>query len=145
MNNYNKVQEIYARNRGSEALFHRPYCQTLNYTEGIMDFQKTLSAHWVVDNMISYLPTISKSHAENGFTFFVVEISLNDKQEGYVEVYTDDYVEGIYNEHIGILKQDISFIDLPLKDDKEITTYRFFLSVTALDPLKFIFFLPSEY
>ena len=145
MNNYYKVEKIYARNRGSESLFHRPYCKPLNYTEGIMDFQKTLSAYWVVDNVISYLPTISQSYKENDFTFFVVEICLNDKQEGYMEVYTDDYVEGIYNEHIEIVKQDISFIDLPVKDDKEITTYRFFLSVTALDPLKFTFFLTSEY
>ena len=48
------VKEIYGRNYGSERLFKREYFNQLLYTEGLMDFQKTLNAFWVIDNMISY-------------------------------------------------------------------------------------------
>ena len=141
---YNTAQQVYNRNHGSERLFKRPYCQTLNYTEGVFDFQKSLNAFWVVDNMVSYMPQILKAFKDNEFEFYVVEICVNRENKGYMEVYTEDYVQGVYNEHIQILKQEIEYIDLPVKDD-EITTYKFFLSLSALEPLRFTFYLPSEY
>ena len=94
---YYDVQQVYGRNYGSERLFKRNYCSKLLYTEGLMDFQQTLNAYWVIDNMVSYMPTIEKAYNDNGFTFFVVEIALNQQKQGYMEVYTEDYVEGIYN------------------------------------------------
>lgn len=141
---YNTAEQVYNRNHGSERLFKRPYCQTLNYTEGVFDFQKSLNAFWVVDNMVSYMPQILKAFKDNKFEFYVVEICVNRENKGYMEVYTEDYVQGVYNEHIQILKQEIEYIDLPVKDD-EITTYKFFLSLSALEPLRFTFYLPSEY
>lgn len=142
---YNIVQEVYNRNYGSEKLYKRNYCNTLSYTQGIMDFQQTLEAHWVVDNIISYMPTILKAYENNTFSFFVIEIVLNKNQQGYMEVFTEDYIEGVYNEHIFILKQDIPFIDLPANEDEEITTYRFYIEISSFEPINFTLFLPSEY
>ncbi|MCM1264740.1 MAG: hypothetical protein NC200_00955 [Candidatus Gastranaerophilales bacterium] len=142
---YNTVKEIYGRNYGSERLYKRSYCFNLLYTEGIMDFQKTLNAYWVVDDVISYMPKILQAFKDNEFTFFVVEISLNQEQQGYMEVFTDDYVQGVYDEHISIIKQDISFIDLPTNPDEEITTYRFFLELCAVDPVTYTLLLPGEH
>lgn len=142
---YNTVEEIYNRNYGSERLYKRNSCNTLAYTQGVMDFQQTLKAHWVVDNIISYMPTILKAYENNTFSFFVIEIVLNKNQQGYMEVFTEDYIDGVYNEHIFILKQDIPFIDLPVKEDEEITTYKFYLEISSFEPINFTLFLPSEY
>ena len=142
---YYDVQQVYGRNYGSERLFKRNYCPKLLYTEGLMDFQQTLNAYWVIDNMVSYMPTIEKAYNDNGFTFFVVEIALNQQKQGYMEVYTEDYVEGIYNEHISIIKQNIPFIDLPTKVDEEITSYKFFLQLSSVEPVNFTMILTSEY
>ena len=142
---YYDVQQVYGRNYGSERLFKRNYCQKLLYTEGLMDFQQTLNAYWVIDNMVYYMPTIEKAYNDNGFTFFVVEIALNQQQQGYMEVYTEDYVEGVYNEHISVIKQDISFIDLPTKVDEEITSYKFFLQLSSVEPVNFTMILTTEY
>lgn len=142
---YNTVEEVYNRNYGSERLYKRSYCNTLTFTQGIMDFQQTLEAHWVVDNIISYMPKILKAYEDNTFSFFVIEIALNQKQQGYMEIFTEDYIEGVYNEHIFIVKQDISFIDLPAKEDEEITTYKFYLEISSFEPINFTLFLPSEY
>ena len=142
---YATVKDVYNRNYGSERLYKRNYCSKLLYTEGLMDFQQTLNAYWVIDNMVSYMPTIEKAYNDNEFTFFVVEIALNQQQQGYMEVYTEDYVEGIYNEHISIIKQDIPFIDLPTKVDEEITSYKFFLQLSSVEPVNFTMILKSEY
>lgn len=142
---YNTAEQVYSRNHGSERLFKRPYCQTLNYTEGIYDFQKSMNAFWVVDNMVSYMPQILKAYEQNEYEFFVIEICVNKENKGHMEVFTEGYIGNDYNDHIEILKQEIEYIDLPLKDDDEITTYKFFLSLSALEPLRFTFYLPSEY
>lgn len=142
---YYDVKQVYGRNYGSERLYKRNYCNSLLYTEGLYDFQQTLDAYWVIDNVVSYMPKILQAYKENEFTFFVVEIALNQKQEGYMEVFTEDYVEGEYNEHISIVKQDISFIDLPTKVDEDITTYRFFLELSSIEPVIYTLLLPSEH
>lgn len=142
---YNTAEQVYSRNHGSERLFKRPYCQTLNYTEGIFDFQKSMNAFWVVDNMVSYMPQILKAFEQNEYEFFVVEICVNKENKGHMEVFTEGYIGNDYNDHIEIFKQEIEYIDLPVKDDDEITTYKFFLSLSALEPLRFTFYLPSEY
>ena len=141
---YSTVEKIYNRNHGSDRLFKRPYCQSLNYTQGVFDFQKTLNAFWVVDNMVSYMPTILKSYEENEFEFYVVEICLNQNHQGYMEVYTEGYDGDEYKDHIQVLKQEIPYIDLPLSENK-ITRYKFFLPLSAVEPTKFTFYLPSEY
>lgn len=84
---YNTVKEVYARNYGSEQLFKRNYCNNLTYTEGLMDFQQSLNAHWVIDNVISYMPKVLQAYKENEFTFFVVEIAVNQKQKLYINVF----------------------------------------------------------
>jgi len=142
---YNTVKEIFSKHHGSERLYKRSYCFNLLYTEGIMDFQKTLDACWVVDNVISYMPKILHSYKDHEFTFFVVEIALNQQKQGYMEVFTEDYVEGEYNEHISIVKQDLSYIDLPTNPDEEITTYRFYLELSAIEPVTYTLLLPSEH
>lgn len=145
MINYGKVQEIYNSHFGSETMYKRAYCSSLNYTEGVMDFQKSLNAYWVIDNIVSYMPKVLKAFKEQEFDFFVVEIALNQKQEGYMEVFTEDYVQGEYNEHISIVKQNIPFIDLPIKVDEEITTYKFFLELSSIEPVIFTLLLPREH
>lgn len=142
---YYDAEQIYSRNYGSEHLYKRNYCNTLVYTEGVMDFQQTLDAYWVIDNMVSYMPDILKAYQENDLDFFVVEISLNKKQQGYMEVFTEDYVQGEYNEHISIVIQEIPFIDLPTKVDEAITTYRFFLELSSIEPITYTLLLPSEH
>ena len=142
---YYDVKQVYGRNYGSFRLYKRDYCNSLLYTEGLMDFQKTLDAFWVIDNMVSYMPMILQTYKEHEYTFFVVEISLNQKQQGYMEVFTEDYVEGEYDEHISIIKQNIPFIDLPTRVDEEITTYRFFLELSSIEPVIYTLLLPSEH
>ena len=75
----------------------------------------------------------------------MLTIALNQKQQGYMEVFTEDYVEGEYDEHISIVKQEIPFIDLTTKIDEDITSYRFFLELSALEPVTYTLLLPSEH
>jgi len=142
---YNTVQQVYDRNYGSEQLFRRNYCNSLTYTEGLMDFQKTLNAYWVIDNVVSYMPKIIQAYKENDLDFFVIEIALNQKQQGYMEAYSEGYIDDDYKEHIQIIKQEIPFIDLPTKVDEKITTYKFFMQLSSLDPITFTMLLTSEY
>ena len=66
---YYDVQQVYGRNYGSERLYKRNYCSKLLYTEGLMDFQQTLDAYWVIDNMVSYMPTILQEYKDKLFSF----------------------------------------------------------------------------
>ena len=75
----------------------------------------------------------------------MVEIALNQEQQGYMEVYTEDYLNGEYHEHISIIKQNLSFIDLPVKVDEEITSYKFFLELSAIEPVTYTLLLTSEH
>lgn len=145
MINYNTVQQIYNRNYGSMQLFKRPFFNQLVYTEGVMDFQQTLNAYWVVDNVISYMPEIFKTFKEKEETFYVCEICLNTECKGYMEVYHEGYISNDYNEHITVIKQEIPYIDLPLKSDDEITTYKFYLTLSNFEPVQFTLLLPQEY
>lgn len=142
---YNTVKEIYSNNFGSERLYKRKYYPSLLYTDGVMDFQEVLNAHWVVDNVISYMPEVLKTYKETQDTFFVVQIYVKQDKTGYMEIYHEGYIENDYYEHISVIKQDISFIDLPTIVDEDKTTYKFYLSLHNLEPLQFMLLLPSEY
>lgn len=142
---YNTVKEIYSRNYGSMQLFKRNYFDKLLYTEGIMDFQNTLNAFWIVDNVISYMPKVIKEFRESEDTFFVVEICFNQDKKGYMEVYREGYIGNDYHEYISVIKQDMPFINLPLNPDDEITTCKFYLVLSNYEPLQFTLMLPSEY
>lgn len=142
---YNTVKEIYGRNYGSMQLFKRDYCNQLVYTEGVMDFQKTLNAFWIVDNVISYMPKVLKTFKETEDTFYVVEIALKQDHSAYMEVYHEGYLGDNYHEHISVAYQRIPFVDLPTIVDEEITTYKFYLSLYNYNPLQFMLLLPSEY
>ncbi len=142
---YNTVKQIYGRNYGSVQLFKRDYCTQLLYTEGVMDFQKTLNAFWVIDNVISYMPSILKTYNETDDTFYVVEIGVKQDKTGYMEVYHEGYIDNNYHDHLSVIYQKIPFIDLPTKVDEEITTYRFYLMLSDYEPVKFTLLLPSEY
>ena len=110
-----------------------------------MDFQQTLNAYWVVDNIITYMPEILKTFKETEETFYVCEICLNTEQKGYMEVYHEGYIGNDYHEHITVIKQDIPYMDLPVKSDEEITTYKFYLTLSNFVPMQFTLLLPSEY
>lgn len=142
---YNTVKEIYGRNFGSMQLFKRNYFDKLVYTEGMMDFQKTLNSFWIVDNVISYMPKVLKTFKDTEDTFYVVEIALKQDKSGYMEVYHEGYLGDNYHEHISVVYQKIPFIDLPTIVDEEITTYKFYLSLHNLEPSQFMLLLPSEY
>lgn len=142
---YNTVKQIYSRNYGSMQLFKRDYCTQLLYTEGVMDFQKTLNAFWVVDNVISYMPSVLKTFNETDDTFYVVEIGVKQDKTGYMELYHEGYIGNDYHDHLSIIEQNIPFIDLPTKVDEDITTYKFYLMLSDYEPVKFTLLLPSEY
>ena len=133
------VKEIYNRNYGSKNYYKRSYCDSLIYTEGIMDFQQTLNANWLVDNIIYHLPKIIKTFKAVDDGFFVVKIKVKNDSSGYVEIYREGYVNNEYNDHITVIKQKLPFIDLPIYD------YKFYLILSNLEPITFTFLLTSEY
>ena len=110
-----------------------------------MDFQQTLNAYWVVDNVISYMPEILKCFKETEDTFYVIEICLNKERKGYMGIYHEGYLGNDYHEHITVIKQDIPYIDLPVKADENLTTYKFYLILSNYEPVQFTLLLPQEY
>ncbi|MBQ4124125.1 hypothetical protein IJD44_10480 [bacterium] len=142
---YNDVQEIYARNHGTTNYYHRNYYTTLAYTDGVFDFQKSLEAYWVVDNVISYMPYVLDRFNKEGDSFYVVKISFDKERFGYMEIYTEGYVDDIYDEHITVIKQEIPLIDLPIDEEEETTEYKMYLQLGNDSPLQFVLMLTSEY
>ena len=142
---YNTVEKIYSRNFGSERLYKRNYCSNLLYTEGILDFAQTLDAHWLIDTVISYMPDILKTYETEEESFFVVEITVDKNHQGYFEIYYEGWIGNDYHECITVAKQMIPFIDLPTKDDEEITTYKFFLELASVNPIVYTLLLTSEH
>ena len=137
--NKNTAEKIYSRNYGSEQFFKRDYYDELFYTEGIMDFQKTLNAYWVVDTVISYMPKVIKTSKTEDDGFFVVTIKVNADNRGIFEIYREGYVNNEYNKHITVVKQEIPYIDLPIYD------YKFYLILSHAEPIRFTLMLTSEY
>ena len=142
---YNDVNKVFSRNFGSETLYKRNYCNNLLYTEGILDFAQTLDAHWLIDTVISYIPEVLKVYETEEESFFVVEITVDKKHQGYFEIYHEGWVGNDYHECITVAKQIIPFIDLPTKDDEEITTYKFFLELSSVNPIVYTLLLSSEH
>ncbi len=142
---YFDATQVYSRNFGSEKFYKRNRYNNLIYTEGMMDFQTSLNAYWVIDNIISYMPVILKAYREAEYSFLIVEIVVNQENKGYMEVYTEGYINSIYNKHITIIKQSLEYIDLPIKVDDEFTTYKLYLQLSSLEPIIFTLMLPTEY
>ncbi len=137
--NSTTVNEIYSRNFGSEYYYKRAYCDNLRYTEGLMDFQNTLNAYWFVDNIISYMPKIIQTYKQTDDYFYIITIKINDDSSGIIEVFSEGYIEGKYNEHIPVIKQEIPYIDLPKYD------YKFYLALASAEPILFTLLLVTEY
>ena len=137
--NIKTVKEIYSRNYGSETFYKRSYCNSLIYTEGIMDFQQTLNATWLVDNIIYYLPKIIETYKAVDDGFFVVKIKVKNNSSGYVEIFREGYVNSEYNDHITVIKQKLPYIDLPIYE------YKFYLILSQAEPIIFTLLLTSEY
>ena len=134
------ITEIYNRHTGSVQFYRRSYCEHLIYTEGILDFQKTLNAFWFVDCIISNLPQIIFTAKAVDDGFFIVKIKVNKKENnGILEIYREGYVNNKYSEHITAFKQIIPDIDLIPYD------YKFYLILTNIEPVIFTLLLPSEY
>ena len=142
---YNDVNKVFSRNFGSERLYKRNYCSNLLYTEGILDFAQTLDAHWLIDTVISYMPDILKTYETEEESFFVVEITVDKNHQGYFEIYYEGWIGNDYHECITVAKQMIPFIDLPTKDNEEITTYKFFLELASVNPIVYTLLLSSEH
>lgn len=142
---YNDVNKVFSRNFGSERLYKRNYCSNLLYTEGILDFAQTLDAHWLIDTVISYMPDILKTYETEEESFFVVEIVVDKNHQGYFEIYREGWIGNNYHECISVAKQIIPFIDLPTKDNEEITTYKFFLELASVNPIVYTLLLTSEH
>ena len=145
MKDYSIIQEIYANNFCSERLYKRKTCPNLAYTDGIMDFAEALNAHWVIDNVISYMPKILQTFKVTEDTFYVVQIALKQDNSGFMEVYHEGYVNNEYKDHISVIKQNIPYIDLPTKPDTKITRYKFYLELSSDEPTIFTLLLPSEH
>jgi len=137
--NSKTVEKIYSRNYGTTNYYKRSYCENLNYTDGIMDFQTTLGAFWFVDMVIGCLPEIIKVWEKTGDTFYVISIKIDNDKNGTVEIYREGYVNGKYNEHITLIKLTIPNIDLPQYD------YKFYLIQSSPAPLIFTLLLTGEY
>lgn len=116
---YATVLEIYNNNTGSEHLYKRNCCPSMVYTDGVMDFAEVLNAHWLIDMVYSYMQEVLKVYKETQDYFFVVEVALNNKQEGYFEIYHEGWIDGNYHESVPVVRQNIPFIDLPLEEDEE--------------------------
>lgn len=142
---YNDVNKVFSRNFGSETLYKRNYCNSLLYTEGILDFAQTLDAHWLVDTVISYMPDVLKTYETEEESFFIVEIAVDKKHQGYFEIYHEGWIGNDYHECITVAKQMIPFIDLPTKDNDEITSYKFFLELASVNPIAYTLLLTSEH
>ena len=142
---YNDVNKVFSRNFGSERLYKRSYCSNLFYTEGILDFAQTLGAHWLVDTVISYMPDVLKTYETEEESFFVVEIAVDKKHQGYFEIYHEGWIGNDYHECITVAKQMIPYIDLPTKDNEEITSYKFFLELSSVNPIVYTLLLSSEH
>ena len=142
---YNDVNKVFSRNFGSETLYKRNYCNSLLYTEGILDFAQTLDAHWLIDTVISYMPEVLKVYETEEESFFIVEIAVDKKHQGYFEIYHEGWIGNDYHECITVAKQMIPYIDLPTKDDEEITTYKFFLELSSVNPIVYTLLLSSEH
>ena len=104
-----------------------------------MDFQETLNANWLVDNIIYHLPKIMETYKAVDDGFFVVKIKVKNDSSGHFEIFREGYVNGKYDEHITVIKQKLPFIDLPIYD------YKFYLILSNLEPIMFTFLLTSEY
>lgn len=142
---YNDVNKVFSRNFGSETLYKRNYCNSLLYTEGILDFAQTLDAHWLIDTVISYMPDVLKTYEKEEESFFIVEIAVDKKHQGYFEIYHEGWIGNDYHECISVAKQIIPFIDLPTKDDEEVTSYKFFLELASVNPIVYTLLLSSEH
>ena len=136
MRDYGIIKEIYANNFCSERLYKRKTCPNLVYTDGVMDFAEALNAHWVIDNVISYMPNVLKTFKETEDTFYVVQIALKQNNSGFMEVYHEGYVDNEYKDHIPVIKQNVPYIDLPKKPDTKITRYKFYLELSNDDPVR---------
>ncbi|DAB11904.1 TPA: hypothetical protein CPT91_05025 [Candidatus Gastranaerophilales bacterium HUM_16] len=142
---YQDAQEIYYRNHGTTQYFKRVYCNNLFYTDGVMDFQRSLETYWIVDNVISYMPKILERFRKYESTYYTVDIVLNKEYSGFMEVYAEDYNDnGDFDEHITIIKQDIPFIDLPYNEDEELTSYKMYLRILSYEKEQFVLLLPTE-
>ena len=142
---YNDVNKVFSRNFGSERLYKRNYCSNLLYTEGILDFAQTLDAHWLIDTVISYMPEVLEVYETEEESFFIVEIAVDKKHQGYFEIYHEGWIGNDYHECITVAKQIIPFIDLPTKDDEEVTSYKFFLELASVNPIVYTLLLSSEH
>lgn len=145
MKDYSTVEEIYANNFCSERLYKRKTCPHLAYTDGIMDLMEVFNAHWIVDNVISYMPNVLKIFKTTEDTFYVVQIAVKQDNSGYMEVYREGYIDNEYKDHISVIKQNIHYIDLPTKPDTKITRYKFYLELSNIEPTIFTLLLTSEH
>ena len=142
---YNDVKNVFSRNFDSETLYKRCYCNNLFYTEGILDFTQTLDAYWLIDTVISYMSEILKVYETEEESFFVVEVAVDKKHQGYFEIYREGWIGNDYYECITVAKQMIPYIDLPTKDNEEVTTYKFFLELASINPVIYTLLLSSEH
>ena len=137
--NKNVVQEIYNRNYGSCKFYCREYCKSLIYTEGVLDFQKTLNAYWFVDLIISKMKKVIDTYKTYDDGFFVIAIKFNKQNKCFLEIFREGYVNGEYCDHITILKEQIHETNLLVYN------YKFYLILSNYNPIQFTLLLTSEY
>ena len=104
---YANVLEIYNSNIGSEHLYKRDCCQSMVYTDGIMDFAEVLGSHWLIDMVFSYMDKVVENYQKTKDYFYVVQVAVKQNHAGYFEIYHEGYVTGEYNEHIQVVRQKI--------------------------------------
>lgn len=133
------VDEIYNTHKESESFYKRSYCDELIYTEGVKDFQEKLGACWVVDLIISYIPTVFQTSLKEDDGFFVTTISVDEKNRAEFEIFREGYVNNRYDEHICVVRKSLGHTGLIHYD------YKFYLIMTNTQPAQYTLLLPGEY
>ena len=91
------------------------------------------------------MPDVIKTYEREEESFFVVEITVDKKHQGYFEIYHEGWIGNDYLECITVAKQMIPYIDLPTKDNEEVATYKFFLELASVNPVIYSLLLTSEH
>lgn len=133
------VQEVCGSSWGTSSYYKRSGIAGFVYTDGVMHVQTQLNAYWLVDMIVSYIPTVIKDFKNTKNTFYTVQLDVNEdstadftiNKEGYDK--DDNYID------IPIVVQHVPYTDLPK------TQIKMFLELANYNPITFCALMPTEH
>lgn len=134
------VNEVLNSSIGTTTWYKRGFCNTLIYTDGVMAFQQTCDAHWLVDVVVSYMPVIMRDYLQTSNSFYIVSLAVDGNNEGTFTITKEEY-NSESNDFINkvVVSQVIPYVDLPEVDIK------FYLELANLEPIQFCLLCCSEH